>query len=160
MEETFASFVENRLINFIETSSKSSFSEISIEGPDLKLFIKKTDVNLQFAPVDYDIISQKQNIEISGKVSPMQVSQFEQDQIEEIEQIEEIKSLWVGLFHHGKEVIKVGDKIITGQLLGTVKCMNLLFEVISPVDGTLTEILAKQDEVVEYGKVLFKINKC
>lgn len=145
MEETFASFVQNKLINFIETSSKSNFSEVSINGPELKLQIKRFEVStLPLSPVSVDF-PYSEDILIPQ----------EQPHV----QIEEITSSWVGKFHQTKEGVNPGDKIETGQLLGNVKCMNLIFELNSPVDGILLEVMVKEDEIVEYGQVLFKINK-
>jgi acetyl-CoA carboxylase biotin carboxyl carrier protein len=145
MEETFTSFLKNRLINFIETSSKSNFSEVSIKGPDLKIIIKKFDVApLHLSPA---IINLPHN---EDTIVPQEQSHI---------QIEEIISSWVGTFHQAKEAVNPGDKIETGKLLGNVKCMNLIFEIYSPVDGILLEVNVKQDEIVEYGQILFKINK-
>jgi len=144
MKETFASFVKNKLINFIETSSKSSFSTVSINGPALKILIKKSDINLPSIPLPSVSIPVTSDEEVVLQEYPLQ--------------IEEIKSYWVGSFHQSKEAVRPGDKIEAGQMLGSVKCMNLLFEIKSPVDGTLLEVLVKDDEIVEYGKVLFKIS--
>ncbi len=63
------------------------------------------------------------------------------------------------IFHQTKEGINSGDKIETGQLLGTVKCMNLMFEIDSPVDGILIDVMVREDEIVEYGQLLFRISK-
>ena len=143
MEETFTSFVHNKLINFIEKSSKNNFSEVSIHGPDLKVLIKKFEVStFPLSHVDFPH---------SEETAVLQ----EQPDI----QIEDIRSSWVGIFHQTKEGVNSGDKIETGQLLGTVKCMNLIFEINSPVDGILLDVIVKQDEIVEYGQLLFRISK-
>ena len=142
MEEKFASFVKEALTNFIETSSKSDFSEVLIEGPELKIFIRKSD-NYQSLPV------------FNPPALSTHVYEPEESQL----QIEEIKSKWVGIFQHNKEKLNVGDKIETGKLLGSVRCMNLLFELKSSVDGEVLDIMVKNEEIVEYGKVLFKISK-
>ena len=142
MEETFTSFVQNKLISFIEKSSKSNFSEVSIKGPELKVLIKKSEAPI--LPLSYV------NIPYNTAVTEEQPG---------IQQAEEIRSSWVGIFHQTREGLNPGDKIETGHLLGTVKCMNLMFEINSPVDGILLDILVKEDEIVEYGKLLFRISK-
>jgi len=141
MEETFTSFVQNKLINFIEKSSKSNFSEVSIKGPELKILIKKSETPI--LPLSHV------NIPYNTAVPE------EQPDI----QVEEIRSSWVGIFHQTKEGVNLGDKIETGQLLGTVKCMNLMFEIDSPVDGILIDVMVREDEIVEYGQLLFRISK-
>jgi len=143
MEETFTSFVHNKLINFIENSSKSNFSEVSIKGPDLKVIIKKC-------------------VSPAIPLSPVNVPYTEDTVVHEEQpdmQIEEIRSSWVGTFHQTREGFNSGDKIETGRLLGTVKCMNLIFEINSPVDGIILDVIVKQDEIVEYGQLLFRISK-
>jgi len=46
-----------------------------------------------------------------------------------------------------------------GQLLGTVHCMNLNFEVKSPVNGEIVEIQVDNEEKVQYDTVLLRLNK-
>ena len=55
--------------------------------------------------------------------------------------------------------IKVGDKVKKGQVVCIIEAMKLMNEIESEFDGEVVEICAKNEEMVEYGKPLFKIKK-
>ena len=58
-----------------------------------------------------------------------------------------------------KEYVKVVDKVSKGDVLCIVEAMKLMNEIESEFDGEVVEICAKNEEMVEYGKPLFKIKK-
>ena len=53
--------------------------------------------------------------------------------------------------------IKVGDTVKKGQTLAIVEAMKLMNEIESEFDGVVTEILVENEENVEYGQPLFRI---
>lgn len=53
--------------------------------------------------------------------------------------------------------VKVGDRVKKGQILGIVEAMKLMNEIESEYEGTVAEILVKNEETVEYGQPLFVI---
>lgn len=53
--------------------------------------------------------------------------------------------------------VKVGDRVKKGQILGIVEAMKLMNEIESEYEGTVVEILVKNEETVEYGQPLFVI---
>lgn len=53
---------------------------------------------------------------------------------------------------------KVGDKVAVGETLCIVEAMKLMNEITSDLEGTVTEILVENEEVVEYGQPLFRID--
>ena len=52
---------------------------------------------------------------------------------------------------------KVGDKVTVGETLCIVEAMKLMNEIKSEVDGTITEILIEDEQVVEFNQPLFRI---
>jgi len=77
---------------------------------------------------------------------------------------EYIKSPLVGRFYQaseegGEPFVKVGDTVKKGQVLGIIEAMKLMNEIESEYDGVVTEILAKNEQSVEYGQPLFCIQK-
>ena len=54
-------------------------------------------------------------------------------------------------------VVKAGDRVEKGQTLGIVEAMKLMNEIESEFDGVVTEILVENEENVEYGQPLFRI---
>lgn len=74
----------------------------------------------------------------------------------------EITAPLVGTFHSApykdaKPFVSVGQKVKKGQKLCIVEAMKVMNEITSPYDGTILEILAKENDVVEFGKTLFII---
>ena len=73
-----------------------------------------------------------------------------------------VKSPLVGTFYaapseDAEPFIKVGDTVKKGQTLAIVEAMKLMNEIESEFDGVVTEILVENEENVEYGQPLFKI---
>jgi len=52
---------------------------------------------------------------------------------------------------------KVGDKVTVGETLCIIEAMKLMNEIKSEVDGTITEILIEDEQVVEFNQPLFRI---
>lgn len=55
--------------------------------------------------------------------------------------------------------VKVGDKVKAGDTLCIVEAMKLMNEIQAEFDGTIAEICVQNDQVVEYGTKLFRIEK-
>lgn len=52
---------------------------------------------------------------------------------------------------------KVGDTVQIGETLCIVEAMKVMNEIKSEVEGTITEIMVEDSQVVEYNQPLFKI---
>lgn len=73
-----------------------------------------------------------------------------------------VKSPLVGTFYaasseDAEAFVKVGDTVKKGQTLAIVEAMKLMNEIESEFDGVVTEILVGNEENVEYGQPLFRI---
>ena len=73
-----------------------------------------------------------------------------------------VKSPMVGTFYASSapdkdQFVKVGDKVHKGQVLCIVEAMKLMNEIESEFDGEIVEICVNNEDIVEYGKPLFKI---
>ena len=74
----------------------------------------------------------------------------------------ELKSPLVGTFYAAPKpdappFVDIGDKVKKGQTLCIVEAMKNFNEIECEVDGIIEEICIKNSELVEFGKVLFKI---
>ena len=56
-----------------------------------------------------------------------------------------------------EDYVKVGDSVKKGQSVAIIEAMKLMNEIESDFDGTVTEILVKNGQAVEYGQPLFRI---
>ena len=53
--------------------------------------------------------------------------------------------------------VKVGDKVQAGTVLCIIEAMKLMNEIEAEVSGTVREILVENEEPVEYGQALFRL---
>lgn len=74
----------------------------------------------------------------------------------------EIKSPLVGTFYSSAKpdapaIVEVGSKVTKGMTLCIVEAMKNFNEIESDVDGIVREVCVKAGDIIEYGKVLFRI---
>lgn len=68
----------------------------------------------------------------------------------------------VGIFYaapaeNAEPFVKVGDRVKKGDTLCIIEAMKLMNEITAENDGVITEILAKNGQIVDYGTVLFTV---
>jgi acetyl-CoA carboxylase biotin carboxyl carrier protein len=56
------------------------------------------------------------------------------------------------------DYVKVGDRVERGTVLCIIEAMKLMNEIEAETAGTIAEILVRNEEPVEYGQVLFRID--
>ncbi|MBQ1245192.1 MAG: acetyl-CoA carboxylase biotin carboxyl carrier protein [Clostridia bacterium] len=74
----------------------------------------------------------------------------------------EVKSPLVGVLYlapapGAKPFVSVGDRVSAGDVLCIVEAMKMMNELTAEYDGTVLEICADNEALVEYGQVLFRI---
>ena len=128
---------------------EKGLSEVTIETKDGKITGKK---DLQGA-VKSSSISSRENLQKQNTIeSESHKSKYY-----------EVTSPMVGTFYiapnPGSEAfVKVGSKIKTGDILCIIEAMKIMNELPSEVSGVITEILVKDNQTVEYGQVLMRID--
>ena len=65
-----------------------------------------------------------------------------------------IKSHNVGIFRDKGDVMKLGGDVSVGDVIGAVIALGISNDVVSAVQGRITEISVLDSEPVEYGQVL------
>ena len=137
----------------MDDMGNSKLSSLDIEFPDgIKISMAKTVQN------DISVVT-------AERITPTVVEiDSTKDKKQKEESLETITSPMVGTFYASDApdkpaYVKVGDKIHKGQVVFIVEAMKLMNEIESEFDGEVVEICAKNEEMVEYGKTLFKIKK-
>ena len=148
----------------IDDMGNSNLDSLEIEFPEgIKISMTK---NTQKEVI---ITSQQPSV-IEGS-APMTVPTIREDKGKSLVNVENqpkeenykiVKSPMVGTFYASsapdkEPYVKVGDKVHKGQVLCIVEAMKLMNEIESEFDGEIVEICAKNEDIVEYGKPLFKI---
>lgn len=141
----------DQIKKIINDMSQSSLSSLNIEFPDgVKINLTKdTSGNANnIAPVQTVVTTQKDE---------EKTNQNEKEISANI-----VKSPMVGTFYlkpspDKEDFVKVGDTVKKGQVLCIIEAMKLMNEIESEYDGQIVEICTKNEEMVDYGKPLFKI---
>ena len=121
-------------------------TEISIETKEGKITVKK------------DLLGQ-----VTSSVIPQVEKQGKHEKSSEKKSnFYEVSSPMVGTFYAAptpgaEPFVKAGAKIKTGDVLCIIEAMKIMNELPSEVSGTVVEILVKDNQTVEYGQVLMRI---
>lgn len=75
----------------------------------------------------------------------------------------EIKSEAIGTFYsrpnpESEPYVKVGSKVTPTTVVGLIEAMKMFNEITAGVTGTIAEILVENQQAVEYGTVLFRVD--
>lgn len=133
----------------IDDVGNSNIDNISLEFPDgLKINIKKNSKQSG--------IAENQMITTNAPVTKVE------NKIEENYRI--ITSPVVGTFYSkpsssANPYVKVGQMVKKGDVLCVIEAMKLMNEIESKCSGEIIEILVKDEDMVDYGKPLFKIKE-
>lgn len=142
-----------KIIDLIHEIESSSIADFELQKGEFRISIKKEEIKERKAQ--------------AAKTEDMK----EQDAGERVQKesqevlIEEgtmISSPLVGIFHaaktqDGKSQAAIGSHIDKGQILGEIEAMKLMNDIVAACSGTVTEVLVKDGDLVEYGQPLFVI---
>lgn len=135
-----------------------------VKSNDVKKFKYKdfeNEIELDFTEPSQPQSSINQSSEVQNSSANKSVKN--EDSSSNQSEGQDIKSQMVGTFflQDSKEltdpVVKVGDTIKTGDIVGYVEAMKVMNEITSDVDGEITEILVDHGTNVEYGQSLIKV---
>jgi acetyl-CoA carboxylase biotin carboxyl carrier protein len=162
-----------------EFFQRMNLSELSIEDGDFKIFMKKESAPVimtaparAVSPVDgagnaaVNAASlsasslSASSLSASALVNTVGASEAVAGKVLSPD-MEEIKAPLLGTFYANKDalLVKVGDTVRKGDVLCNIEAMKMFNEVLSNVDGVVSDILVRDGELVEYNQTLFIIKK-
>ncbi|MBO5551252.1 MAG: biotin/lipoyl-binding protein [Lachnospiraceae bacterium] len=137
------------LKDYEEMFSRLSLTELEVSDGDFKLKLKKEPAAVQ-SPV-------------MPSAAPAEAPAYEPEKTEtESSRGFEVKAPLLGIFYgaaDGEKAVSKGDRVSKGDILCTLEAMKMQNEVKAPVDGIVTEVLAKEGDLVEFDQVLFVIER-
>ncbi len=169
-----------KLKQIIRLLENSSLEEITMEKDDIKIKLSKSSMKIKTMAegneniesllkiienhkntniIDFD------NYHVHGS-SPVSASQTDPSssviEKKDDKSVINIKSPIVGTFYsapgpHEKPFVCIGQKIQKGDVLCIVEAMKLMNKITSEYDGVIEEILVRNEEPVEFDKILMKI---
>ena len=130
---------------------QKGLSEISIETKDGKISVKR-DAEGIVRPVFSSSAGGEIKQQQSEKQDSSKKSKFFQ-----------VTSPMVGTFYlapspGAEPFVKIGSKVKPGDVLCIIEAMKIMNELPSETSGTIVEILVKDNQTVEYGQVLMRID--
>ncbi|MED9968349.1 MAG: acetyl-CoA carboxylase biotin carboxyl carrier protein [Blautia sp.] len=142
-----------QIIDLIKAVSDSNLTEFEIQDGETKISMETNKETKQ--------------ITVTAPLAQPQLSAVQPAAVQEEEKAEErtgniVKSPLVGTFYQSaspesEPFVKEGDTVKKGQVLGIVEAMKLMNEIESEYDGTVKEILVKNEQMVEFGQPMFVI---
>lgn len=132
------------LLKIVQTVSDSGLTHFRYEEGDVCLELgrkEKRPVIVEEAAAREEPVRSRQDEKPDGRV---------------------VSSPLVGTFYSApspeeEPYVRIGDSVKKGQVLGIIEAMKLMNEIESECDGTVQEILAEDEQLVEYGQPLFVI---
>jgi acetyl-CoA carboxylase biotin carboxyl carrier protein len=58
-----------------------------------------------------------------------------------------------------RDFVQIGDRVEVGQTVAIIEAMKIMNEIVSEYAGTVTEMIAKNGEAVEYGHPLIRLHE-
>ncbi|WP_029233353.1 acetyl-CoA carboxylase biotin carboxyl carrier protein [Butyrivibrio sp. VCB2006] len=140
----------NSLSEYADVFQRLGLTELSVEDEGLKLVFKKT----------CNMNSISESSEFTG-LKVLQPDNESKDMGFADENSVKVKAPLLGVFGELSDEKKrrVGDHVKQGDVLCSIEAMKMMNDVISPVDGIILGINAKEGDLVEYDQVLFEIKE-
>ena len=103
-------------------------------------------------------------LERSANITPaISTQEYIEPIIQSDSSLIEIKSPIVGVFYAAASpdnppFVSIGTEVKTGDVLCIIEAMKLMNEVVAETDGVIADICVKNGDLVDFGRVLFKIS--
>lgn len=143
-----------KILELIHAVKDSNLTEFHMQDGDFTLSMAAEKTVIQQAAPSVSVQMQPQQEITEGNLQTSGEKQAVAGNV--------IKSPLVGTYYEASSpesepFVKVGDPVKKGQVLGIVEAMKLMNEIESEFDGTVKEILVKNEQTVEFGQPMFVI---
>lgn len=155
------------LKKLLDAVAEADITELTLETGDYKLTVKRGAETVQVVSQTPQQMSASQPATPAAQLpaaSAPETSVVPQTEAAEPQsQLLEITAPIVGTFYaapapDSPDYVQVGDRVNAGQVLCIIEAMKLMNEIEADAAGVIKEILVKNEEPVEYGQVLFRID--
>lgn len=152
------------ILELMKEMNNTDLSKLEVEQEGIRIYLEKglqkiESTSSQSMSIQKDSIQPEAPtvtyIQTQTELLQTQGTQLAQGQ-------KEVKSPMVGTYYGqpGPDqplFVQVGDRVKKGQTLCIIEAMKLMNEIDSEYDGIVTDILVKNEQMVEYGQPLFII---
>lgn len=144
--------------NLISEFDKSASDYFEIHISDFSLTLKKdSSCQRMTALPEVEIVSSPAK---AASLTPAKDEELQIESQADTSSLQEIKSPIVGVFYEAKDpesepFVKEGQQVKKGDVLCILESMKMMNEIRSDYDGIVKEIKCKNEELVEFGQVMF-----
>ncbi|MTV81073.1 acetyl-CoA carboxylase biotin carboxyl carrier protein [Secundilactobacillus folii] len=151
----------------IKQINDSDIREINLDYQDIHLYLNKNKTSHRDATASSILPSPAgttQAPRVQSEAVVASESAEPKASAAPIDNSETIKAPLVGVIYlqpaPDKPAYKqVGDHVSVGEVVCVIEAMKMMTEIKSKVEGTISEVLVKNEEVVEFDQPLFKVTK-
>lgn len=155
----------------LDAVAEADLSEFSLETSDYKLSLKRLQngaigTQVSLAPAGAQPASQPAALPPVQNTSPPAAETVAATAAEPAagatSGLVDVTAPIVGTFYaapapDAPDYVKVGDRVSRGSVLCIIEAMKLMNEIESETEGVVAEVLVRNEDPVEYGQVLFRI---
>jgi acetyl-CoA carboxylase biotin carboxyl carrier protein len=155
------------LKKLLDAVAEADIAELTLETGDYKLTVKRGAETVQVVSQVPQQVSAPQPAASAAQLPAASTPETpvapQTEAPEPQSQLLEITAPIVGTFYaapapDSPDYVQVGDHVNAGQVLCIIEAMKLMNEIEADAAGIVKEILVKNEEPVEYGQVLFRID--
>lgn len=151
------------LLDLIDHIDQSSLAYVDYETNSHHVVISKEvpNIHLNQEPADA-VTSVEQAVESAAATKEVAAEEVAEAPIEKSGQVVEAPMVGVVYLQPNPDeaqYVKIGDRIEQGEVICIVEAMKLMNEIQAPCSGIVSEILVQNEEVVEYGQPLMRIEE-
>lgn len=141
-----------KIKQIMDLFEESQIAAMDLEVDDIKIKLEKNTQTVMSAPM--------QMVAPTAPVAPVATAPVVEDKVEELKDY--LKSPLVGTFYAsstqgGKPFVEVGSKVNEGDVICIIEAMKVMNEVKAHRSGTVTEVKAKDGEMVQFDDELIAI---
>lgn len=149
------------LINIMEAMKQNGICEFHMELGKGKVSIRRPDHGLQIQRKAQDAapgaLSQPQQHETASMDAKQEEPTVSDNRTD-------VVSPLVGVFYQAPSpndppFVRLGQEVKEGQTLCIIEAMKTMNEIKAPENGNVLDILADNGQVIEYGQILFRLQK-
>lgn len=146
------------LKELIQLVSESNITSFEFEENGTKITLGKENKNIVVSEVKPQVVEVK-------KEKVEQIAEAASYVEEKEENLKEVPSPMVGTFYNAPSpeeppFVEVGTRVKKGDVICIIEAMKIMNEIESDVDGIVREIAVTNEEMVQYGQCLIKIEAC
>lgn len=139
----------------MEKFADSNIHKMNVEFDDIKIKLEKEEVKTVVSEMSVPVYQ-------APVVSPLATPTSQVVEVAEGASGEAVKAPLVGVYYsksspEATPFVEVGASVKAGDTICIIEAMKVMNEIKAPISGTITSILVKEEDLVEFDQVIMTI---